>query len=722
MDNNIKRKHATITHTHQSLATIKTKPTLTVQKLPSLIFSTIILLLLLNSFIKNNNNLANSQQIVASLDVNKCLDCLCLASSGCSNKRQLNCQSPDGCGAYKLAFTYWADAGALSPTTNKSRFDDEEDFLSSSSILLLASPRDFEKCAVNLNCARRSVENYFLKYANDCNGDGRIDCLDMAAMHRAGSAACSASWLYETEFWQNFLASGCVAGRMQRIFFDPNTQNEPTTIEQPQKFPEPQAQPNGRRLDRSLIDFEGSSATLIATAVSLPTPTISSRNNTQFALDSSCLECICEAQSNCDLSGRNCNSGEVCGPFAITSGYWLDAGAPGGDWLQCTRTRSCSELAVRNYMSAYGTDCDRDGRVTCADLAAIHHLGASSCHTASELNVRALNPFFSRFDRCRARSLSSSPFRRPQPNSIRQPQPQPQFRPPISSVSNQNSREVSPEVPRPPMNIFRPPAQPETNFDLPPVQPDLSIPQQQPPARNSTAFRPPLPPPPPTPPTQPQQPPQPTSSFSSSSSDFGFESTVDDFPRPPALPPRPTNPSSSSNNQPTSVDANDSNSSDEVPRPPRAANSRDVENNNSSINAECFECICEASTGCNTASRCQSSDVRHTRCGLFLISYEQWLNSGLSAQLVSRDDLLVDPAADERAFYSCVTDRKCAERLLSTLFSPNNNRQALFDCNRDGKIDCYDYAALHQSSRSQCASATFLESQYWTDFNACFGF
>lgn len=102
---------------------------------------------------------------------------------------------------------------------------------------------------------------------------------------------------------------------------------------------------------------------------------------------------------------------------------------------------------------------------------------------------------------------------------------------------------------------------------------------------------------------------------------------------------------------------------------------------------------------------------------MFLISYDQWLETGLSKERVNREALLRDPAADERAFYECVTDRECAERLMS-IYAQRNSK----DCDKDGRIDCYDVAAIHQGGLDRCGSEVLLESQYWSDFNACFGF
>lgn len=145
-------------------------------------------------------------------------------------------------------------------------------------------------------------------------------------------------------------------------------------------------------------------------------------------------------------------------------------------------------------------------------------------------------------------------------------------------------------------------------------------------------------------------------------------------------------------------------------------------NNNTSnpyrLSKECFECICEASTSCNEQSRCQTSDVRHTRCGLFLISYDQWLTSGLSEKLVTPEALARDVAADERAFYHCVTDRLCAERVLRAYMQKTGAK----DCDKDGRLDCYDAAAIHHSGTEECAGETLLNSQYWNDFSACYGF
>lgn len=667
--------------------------------------------------------------IVLTFDIDKCLNCICLASSLCSDA-QLKCDSSGECGAYKLSFTYWADAGALSPHSNSSRFDDEDDFLSSSSISLLAQPRDFELCATNKDCARRSVKNYFLKHAMDCNNDAKIDCLDMAAVHRAGSAECSADWLKETDFWQNFQLSGCVPNLPQRIFAPRQQQPAATRAD---SRPPPRLTPGagrGRsfRADRSTGEFNNTFSSQV-----------------QLALTGACLECLCESHAGCQFVSAACSetSNVACGPFGITRDYWLDASSPGGSWFACTRSRDCSQTTIRNYMTRYATDCDSDGQLTCADIGLIHARGADECRAAvNDPVARRLSPFYDRFDACLARKqvqrlpsnglgndLQLLPTLAPPSPTQAQRQP----RPPPNPTDSENSFDV-PRIPTPP------PEQPgrlsslQPQPSFPPVQPDESIPQP-PPTGGASFFKP------------TQGPPL------AANSDDGFEA-----PRQPNSDANSNfNPNSNSNLNPNPnpnlrppVNPNTANSdseSSEVPSRPSSANvfgeelanaqrspresspsnapslGEEAARNSSSatpISAECFECICEAATNCNQASRCQSSDVRHTRCGMFLISFDEWTTTKLSTQLVSSADLLSDPAASERAFYSCVTSRSCGEQVLAELAS--TGQEARVDCNGDKRFDCYDLAAMHQAGKASCNSAQFLESQYWNDFNACFGF
>ncbi|PSN44787.1 hypothetical protein C0J52_05568 [Blattella germanica] len=92
-----------------------------------------------------------------------------------------------------------------------------------------------------------------------------------------------------------------------------------------------------------------------------------------------CLQCICYATSNCDLSG-GCSE-DACGPYGITWEYWSDAARPvlpfiDGAYVKCTNNKECAERTLQNYMLR---DCNSDSKITCYDFAAVHRLGGDSC-------------------------------------------------------------------------------------------------------------------------------------------------------------------------------------------------------------------------------------------------------------------------------------------------------------------------------------------------------
>ncbi|CAG2108311.1 unnamed protein product, partial [Medioppia subpectinata] len=94
-----------------------------------------------------------------------------------------------------------------------------------------------------------------------------------------------------------------------------------------------------------------------------------------------CLDCICQASSDCDLN-KQCE-GSYCGPYLISWAYWSDGGQPGGDYATCANDKACAERTVQGYMNKWQRDCDGDGVVDCADFAAIHKLGPHSCNSES---------------------------------------------------------------------------------------------------------------------------------------------------------------------------------------------------------------------------------------------------------------------------------------------------------------------------------------------------
>ncbi|XP_043254615.1 lysozyme-like isoform X1 [Colletes gigas] len=100
-----------------------------------------------------------------------CFGCICEAASGCNVT--LGC---DGsvCGAFRITWGYWADGGK--PKLENS--DQDKDA--------------YSRCVNDPYCAARAVQGYMDKFAQDCNGDGNINCDDFLRIHRLGGYGCSA--------------------------------------------------------------------------------------------------------------------------------------------------------------------------------------------------------------------------------------------------------------------------------------------------------------------------------------------------------------------------------------------------------------------------------------------------------------------------------------------------------------------------------------------------
>nr|XP_022920100.1 invertebrate-type lysozyme 3-like [Onthophagus taurus] len=103
---------------------------------------------------------------VSNLD-DKCLRCLCVASSNCD----INFPCTDGfCGPYILSKPYYDDA-------TKGRDMDP-------------TKKAFEKCALDYTCAKKIVKYYVARFAKDCNKDGVTDCTDYAMINFNGGYGC----------------------------------------------------------------------------------------------------------------------------------------------------------------------------------------------------------------------------------------------------------------------------------------------------------------------------------------------------------------------------------------------------------------------------------------------------------------------------------------------------------------------------------------------------
>ncbi|XP_021948031.1 lysozyme [Folsomia candida] len=119
----------------------------------------------------------------------------------------------------------------------------------------------------------------------------------------------------------------------------------------------------------------------------------------------SCLACICQASTNCNLTTRCISSDKYCGPFLISKPYWLDAGqltikfdepSRDGAFFACATDPICAAQTVRTYMLRYQTDCNNDGIIDCDDMGRTHLMGADDCSNQRVTST----PFFKRFRKC----------------------------------------------------------------------------------------------------------------------------------------------------------------------------------------------------------------------------------------------------------------------------------------------------------------------------------
>ncbi|VVC30741.1 EF-Hand 1, calcium-binding site,Destabilase [Cinara cedri] len=102
-------------------------------------------------------------------------DCFkCIVVSISLNNGNLTCGG-DLCGLFGITRAYWADSGK--PVVQK---DDPNDNYA------------YSRCAKDPACAKEATNSYLTRFAQDCNGDGFIDCSDYASIHKLGGYNCSA--------------------------------------------------------------------------------------------------------------------------------------------------------------------------------------------------------------------------------------------------------------------------------------------------------------------------------------------------------------------------------------------------------------------------------------------------------------------------------------------------------------------------------------------------
>lgn len=115
-----------------------------------------------------------------------CLECICQASSGCSNKEcHSNGPTLYYCGPFHISYSYWVDGGSPGADIN--------------------NPLDFEVCLNDRSCAESAVRGYMQKWGHDCDYNSVTDCYDYARIHKSGPYGCNGTWVTTTDYWKTFL-------------------------------------------------------------------------------------------------------------------------------------------------------------------------------------------------------------------------------------------------------------------------------------------------------------------------------------------------------------------------------------------------------------------------------------------------------------------------------------------------------------------------------------
>ncbi|XP_064117369.1 invertebrate-type lysozyme-like [Macrobrachium nipponense] len=133
--------------------------------------------------------------------------------------------------------------------------------------------------------------------------------------------------------------------------------------------------------------------------------------------------------------------------------------------------------------------------------------------------------------------------------------------------------------------------------------------------------------------------------------------------------------------------------------------------NSTFIDEDCFQCLCEGATGCNSTAGCQSTYHGAEFCGPFHISWQYWLDAGSPSILD-----VTKPTFED--FKDCANDFSCAATIV------RNYLQKLIiskkvDCNGDGEINCIDFALTHKLGGYNCHQKDDRPTKYYGRFYAC---
>lgn len=593
-----------------------------------------------------------------------CLDCICDAVSGCNTSLN-NCGSGALCGPFAISQTYWKDGRKPGAS--------------------------WTACARTKECSMVTVKNYMEKNKRDCNGDGFITCDDYAAIHRRGPHACTNRDLFKDHYWNKFQA--CRANQKPKKDVNMVKVNEDSDDISASNLNSLTNRDDGAVITTPAFDPSIISTKYIAsTTVSTTTTTTTSTTTTTTTSTTTTTPAPPMATTNY---------------ASIMESYQI-------------QQHSFKPFVHQHHVDPPNVATNHESNQA-MDMPQSEGPSASTTET---LPVTSTTTSLRRIETASPTTVSDQ-----QPPIEAAEYPLPEFPFAIGLEPDRaNSFDrvatgifASPDFTNsyPPMPEILVPEKPPTVEQVPSSSPvdssagQSKLPGQQ---RPSTHHLPP----------------------SSRVSPFQIPSLPIS-----SRPPSDHNSSKQSSSQPKAPMHNQRSPSNALQQQQiDRAQSQPIDqsmtnlnqsifgtdsmnisnlfekglNESSRIASECLECICDASSNCDTTVQCISKQREKNRCGLYMISWNQYQDSDVSlTSLVSAPAGISDESLDERLYYECTTDRACAEKLIHLYIEKHQK-----DCNNDGKIDCYDIAAIHRVGPDSCNSGKFLSSQYWKDFNICY--